>query len=120
LIPQLRRPISGTPEGEDERLLRELEWTVDLHTFSPLDAANLLQRAGFQQVRVETEELLSSIVGWTVRTVEAEVPPGLLGRRWARASYWAYRGLFALDGALYRYLPKDVFYNVLLYGEKGG
>lgn len=117
-IPPLRKPVVES-NGEEQRILRELEWSVDLHTFAPADAAAMAGDAGFRNVRVEAEELLSSIVGWTVRTVEAEVPPGLLGRRWARAAYRTYVGLSAIDGALYRYLPKELFYNVLLYGEKG-
>ncbi|MDP8956168.1 MAG: class I SAM-dependent methyltransferase [Actinomycetota bacterium] len=119
LIPRLRKPAVES-DGEDERILRELEWNVDLHTFVPLDAATMTERVGFRHVRVETEELLSSIVGWTVRTVEAEVPPGFLGKRWARAAYQAYVRLSGIDRALYRWLPKDLFYNVLLYGQKGG
>ena len=117
-IPPLRKPAAES-DGEDERILRELEWDVDLHTFVPVDAAKMAAGVGFGNVRVETEELLSSIVGWTVRTVEAEVPPGLLGRRWARAAYETWVGLSAIDRGLYRWLPKDLFYNVLLYGEKG-
>ncbi len=117
-IPRLRKPAVES-DGEEERILRELEWNVDLHTFVPTDAAAMAEGVGFSNVRVETEELLSSVVGWTVRTVEAEVPAGLLGKRWARAAYRTYLGLSAIDGALYRWLPKDLFYNVLLYGEKG-
>jgi ubiquinone/menaquinone biosynthesis C-methylase UbiE len=116
-IPPLRKPAVES-DGEDARILRELEWDVDLHTFAPLDAAKMAASVGFGNVRVETEELLSSIVGWTVRTVEAEVPPGLLGRRWARAAYRTWVTLSAVDNALYRFLPKQLFYNVLLYGEK--
>ena len=119
VVPPLRKP-AGEPDGEEQRILRELEWSVDLHTFPPGEAAAMAERAGFRRVRVETEELVSSLVGWTVRTLEAEVPQGLLGRRWARFAYRMYLGLSSIDGALYRWLPKDIFYNVLLYGEKGG
>lgn len=119
VIPALRKPTVAEADGEDARILRELEWSVDLHTFAPGEAAAMVRRAGFGNVRVETEELLASLVGWSVRTVEAEVPEGLLGRRWAAAAYRAWVGLSAIDRALYRYLPKDLFYNVLLYGEKG-
>ncbi|HEX2266622.1 MAG TPA: methyltransferase domain-containing protein [Actinomycetota bacterium] len=117
-IPSIRKPVVES-DGEEARILRELEWSVDLHTFVPSEAAAMAERAGFRHVRVETEELLSSLVGWTVRTLEAEVPSGLLGRRWARAAYRAWEGLSAIDRGLYRWLPKDLFYNVLLYGEKG-
>ena len=89
-VPRLRRPAGDGPVSEDERILRELEWKVDLHTFAPPDLAGLLARAGFRRVRVETEELLSSLSGWVVRTIEAEAPPGLLGPRWGRTAYRAY------------------------------
>jgi hypothetical protein len=65
--------------------------------------------------------LISSLVGWAVRTVESQAPPGLLGARWARFAYRTYRALYAVDqGVLYRVVPKSFFYNVLLYGEKRG
>ena len=119
LVRPLRKPAVES-DGEEERILRDLEWSVDLHTFVPLDAAAMAERVGFRRMRVETEELLSSLVGWTMRTIEAEVPAGLLGRRWALTAYRTYLGLSAIDGALYRWLPKELFYNVLMYGEKGG
>jgi ubiquinone/menaquinone biosynthesis C-methylase UbiE len=117
-VPPIRKPVVES-DGEEARILRELEWSVDLHTFVPREAVAMAKRAGFRDVRVETEELLSSLVGWAVRTVEAEVPSGLLGRRWARVAYRTWVGLSAIDRELYRWLPKDLFYNVLLYGEKG-
>ncbi len=119
--PKLRKP---PPEGaasltQDERILQDLEWDVDLHTFVPEETAAMARRAGFHSVRVETEELVSSVVGWAVRTLEAEVPPGALGARWGAFAYRTYLRLYDLDQRfLYRALPKDLFYNLLLYGEK--
>jgi ubiquinone/menaquinone biosynthesis C-methylase UbiE len=119
--PRLRKVPADRPESEDERILRDLEWHVDLHTFEPEDLRRAAERAGFADVRVETEELLSSVVGWAVRTIEAEAPAGMLGERWARFAYRTYLRLYALDSrVLYRVLPERVFYNVLLYGEKRG
>jgi ubiquinone/menaquinone biosynthesis C-methylase UbiE len=121
--PRLRRP-EPPPDArltEDQRLLRDLEWAVDLHTFEPSNLARMGRSAGFVDVRVETEELVSSLVGWAVRTVEAEAPPGLLGSRWANLAYGMYLGLAALDDkVLYRVFPKEWFYNALLYGRKPG
>jgi ubiquinone/menaquinone biosynthesis C-methylase UbiE len=119
VLPRLRRPApNGDLPDADQRILRDLEWHVDLHTFSPQELVELAERAGFGSVRVETEELVSSLVGWAVRTVEAEAPPGLLGARWAAFAYRAYLLLYELDVRLSRFLPPQLFYNVLLYGER--
>jgi hypothetical protein len=92
---------------------------VDLHTFTPSDLERVGRSVGFVDVRVETEELASSLIGWAVRTVEAEAPPGLLGKRWANFAYRLYLGLSALDReVLAPVLPRDWFYNALLYGKK--
>ncbi len=106
------------PATEEERILRELEFDVDLHTFSPRDVATWARDTGFTGVRLETEELASSLFGWAVRTAESEARPGLLGRRWGRFAYRSYVVLARLDRALYRVLPKRLFYNLLLYAEK--
>jgi SAM-dependent methyltransferase len=118
--PTLRRSQPGGDELDgDGRILRELEWDVDLHTFVPAEAVALAKGAGFVTVRVETEELASSLVGWAVRTIEAEARPGLLGRRWAEAAYHTYLALYRLDASiLARFLPRDLFYNLLLYAER--
>jgi ubiquinone/menaquinone biosynthesis C-methylase UbiE len=120
-VPALRRflrPPAAPPATEEERVLRELEFAVDLHTFEPEEAARWAREAGFARVRVETEELTSSVVGWAVRTLEAELRPGLLGPRWSRFAYRAWATLYGVDQALYRVVPKRLFYNLLLYAEK--
>jgi ubiquinone/menaquinone biosynthesis C-methylase UbiE len=109
------RPPSGS---EQERILRDLEFEVDLHTFDPGQVVRWARAAGLDAIRVETEELLASLFGWTVRTLEAEARPGLLGRRWARAAYVGWRGLLTVDRALVRALPRRLFYNLLLFARK--
>lgn len=120
VVPRLRKPAEGNGEGsEDERILRDLEFAVDLHTFDPSALERTARDAGFDDVRVETEELVSSLTGWAVRTIESEAPPGLLGERWGRFAYRMYLTLYALDQrVLYRVLPRECFYNALLYGRK--
>jgi ubiquinone/menaquinone biosynthesis C-methylase UbiE len=113
----IRRPLSEPATGDDH-VLRDLEFDVDLHTFDPGQVSRWAEEAGFVSVRVETEELLASLLGWGVRTVEAEARPGLLGRRWARGAYLGWRSLSAVDRALYTLLPKGLFYNLLLSGER--
>jgi ubiquinone/menaquinone biosynthesis C-methylase UbiE len=113
-------PASGPPT-EDERILRDLEFAVDLHTFEPAEVERMARAAGFVAVRTETEELVSSLMGWTSRTVEGMARPGLLGERWAQFAYHGWLRLYALDMRyLYRVVPKRFFYNLLLYAERPG
>jgi ubiquinone/menaquinone biosynthesis C-methylase UbiE len=109
------------PSGsDDDRVLRELEHSVDLHAFDPGEVALWARSAGFRHVRIETEEFLASLFGWSVRTAEAEARPGLLGPRWARFAYRGWRSLSVVDRALSRVLPQRLFYNLLLSAEKPG
>jgi len=109
----------GEPSTEEQRILRDLEWRVDLHTFEPADLAGVARALGFTGVRVETEELVSGLFGWAVRTVEAQARPGLLDERWAWFAYRNWQRLYRFDQRyLYRVVPKRAFYNLLLYGER--
>jgi ubiquinone/menaquinone biosynthesis C-methylase UbiE len=117
--PDLVKPPAPPPTSEDERILRDLEFAVDLHTFDPREVERQSRDVGFVNVRTETEELASSLVGWAVRTLESRVRPGLLGSRWGEFAYRTYLMLYDLDQRyLYRVVPKRAFYNLLLYGEK--
>lgn len=118
VIRSLRRPPPPPPATDDERALRDLEFAVDLHTFEPVEVAGWARSEGFTAVRIETEELVSSVAGWAIRTLEAELRPGLLGPRWGRFAYRTYLALYRLDEALYRAVPRRLFYNLLLYAEK--
>ncbi len=113
-----RRPPPAEPGSEDDRILRDLEFEVDLHTFDPASAEAWARDLGFVNVRAETEELLSSLFGWSVRTFESEARPGLLGERWAWFAYRNYLRLYRLDLVLGRVLPRPWFYNLLLYAER--
>jgi ubiquinone/menaquinone biosynthesis C-methylase UbiE len=116
--PGLTAP-AAEPSNDDERVLRDLEWHVDLHTFEPAALARVAGDAGFARVRVETEELAASVFGWTVRTIEARARPGLLDARWAWFAYRNWRRLYRIDQRmLYRVVPKRAFYNLLLYAER--
>jgi ubiquinone/menaquinone biosynthesis C-methylase UbiE len=119
LLPDLPGPPAPETVSHEDRVVRELEFAVDLHTFEPRQLSDWAVRAGFLRVRVETEELTASLAGWTVRTVEAWARQDFLGERWANFAYGAWRRLYRLDQAvLYRFLPHRIFYNALLYGER--
>jgi ubiquinone/menaquinone biosynthesis C-methylase UbiE len=106
------------PASDEERAMHDLEFDVDLHTFPPADVEAWARAAGFGGVRTETEELVASLFGWAVRTLESEVRPGLLGKRWARFAYRAWRSLYRIDDVLRGVIPARLFYNLLLYAEK--
>lgn len=96
-----------------------LEAHVDLHEFHPHMVKAWATEAGFKPVRVETEEFVSGIFGWTVRTIEALARPGLLNDRWAWFAYRNYMRLYKLDNLVTRRIvPKELFYNLMLYAEK--
>ncbi|MGH2686591.1 MAG: class I SAM-dependent methyltransferase [Actinomycetota bacterium] len=112
-----QRPVPAT---DDERTLRDLEWEVDLHTFDPKTVSAWARAAGLRDVRVETEELIAAWFGWAVRTIEGEVRPGLLGRRWARFAMLGWRALYTIDRRLEGVVPPALFYNLLLSARKPG
>jgi len=115
---KIRREESPAPSSEADRVIHDLQFDVDLHTFEPARVEEWLRDVGFTGIRTETEELVASLFGWTVRTIEAEARPGLLGQRWARFAYRGWRGLYRIDDALRRVVPSGLFYNLLLVAEK--
>lgn len=116
---EVRRAPDAPPATEEERVLRDLEFAVDLHTFEPSQVAGWAREVGFERIRIETEELTASLFGWAVRTVEGEARPGLLGKRWARFAMYGWVWLYRLDqDVLYRVVPKRLFYNLLLVAQK--
>jgi hypothetical protein len=92
---------------------------VDLHEFHPKMVADWARAAGFARVKVRTEELVSGIFGWSVRPIVALARPGLLPASWPWLAYRNYMLLYRLDNSLVRHVvPKELFYNLLLYAEK--
>lgn len=114
-----RRPTLDEMEDPDEVALAALEHEVDLHTFRPRDVEHLARIAGFEDVRVVTEELVANWVGWAVRTIEGSTAPGTLGTRWAMTAYRTYLLLSRLDETvLQRVVPAPLFYNLILHARK--
>ncbi|HEX6338727.1 MAG TPA: methyltransferase domain-containing protein [Jiangellaceae bacterium] len=95
-----------------------LESVVDLHTFDPDELARTVERAGAADVRTTTEELTAAWFGWPVRTFEAAVNPDRLGWRWATFAYRTWQRLSALDRALARVVPDNLYYNVSITGRR--
>lgn len=105
-------------DGEDADVAA-LEWEVDLHTFVPSDVEDIATRVGLRDVRVVTEDLTASWFGWIIRTIEGSVADGKLPTGWYFFAYRNYLRLQRLDEAvLSRFVPRDLFYNVVLHGRK--
>jgi ubiquinone/menaquinone biosynthesis C-methylase UbiE len=109
-----RRRERGT-EANRQALERE----VDVHAFTPGVLRHLATGAGFDQVQVRGEELLASIHGWTVRTLEATAEPGEVPFGWRRFAFRSYLALQRLDDqVLERRLPAELFYNLLISARR--
>lgn len=114
---ELRKYPAIVSEEEDHEL-QELEHVVDIHTFRPAELCAMALAAGFSTARCETEELAASILGWAIRTVESSVSEDNITERWCWGAYNAYKRALKLDDLLYRFMPHDWFYNLVLYLEK--
>jgi SAM-dependent methyltransferase len=110
-----RRPQQ---ELDESSRAAALEAVVDLHTFVPAELAALARRAGAEDVRVTTSELLASWFGWPVRTFECAVPKDKLGLRWANFAYHGWKRLSAIDSVLEHVVPQGLFYNAEITGLK--
>ncbi len=96
-----------------------LEPEVDVHAFSPRDLRRFCEGAGMVDVRVRGEELLASIHGWTVRTLEASADPDEVPWRWRRFAFRSYLALQRLDNQLLEpMLPPELFYNLLVSARR--
>lgn len=113
-----RRPQE---ELDESSRAAALEAVVDLHTFEPAELERIALRAGAVDVRAVTEEFSAALFGWPVRTFEAAVPKGKLGMGWGMFAYRTWQKLSWVDENVFsKVLPRDVFYNVLVTGNKPG
>jgi ubiquinone/menaquinone biosynthesis C-methylase UbiE len=110
-----RRPQA---ELDESSRAAALEAVVDLHTFDPDTLARMAERAGASDVRTVTEELLAAWAGWPIRTFEAAVPEHKLGFGWRMFAFRAWQRLSAVDKALSRVVPDELYYNVSITGVR--
>lgn len=105
--------------GTDGLTEQQLEWMVDVHSFSPGELRRLAERAGLERVRVRGEELTSSWFGWVSRTLEGSAEPDEVPALWRWYAYGGYLALRQLDRrVLEPHLPPAVFYNLLLSARR--
>jgi ubiquinone/menaquinone biosynthesis C-methylase UbiE len=120
--PLWRRLVGASRRSRDreaEANGHALEREVDVHAFSPGVLRHLATGAGFDQVRVGGEELLASIHGWTVRTLEATAQPEQVPFGWRRFAFRSYLALQRLDNqVLEPHLPPELFYNLLVSARR--
>ncbi len=116
---RLVRASAAHDEAEADPNGHGLEPEVDVHAFSPGDLRSLCREADFVDVRVGGEELLASIHGWTIRTLEATAEPDEIPGGWRRFAFRSYLALQRLDNrVLEPHLPPALFYNLLLSARK--
>jgi ubiquinone/menaquinone biosynthesis C-methylase UbiE len=96
-----------------------LEQDVDVHAFSPGVLRHLAAGTGFDRIRVQGEELLASIHGWTMRALEATAEPEEVPLGWRRFAFRTYLALQRLDNqVLEPRLPAELFYNLLISARR--
>ena len=106
-------------QTEAEQNGHDLEPEVDVHAFSPGDLRRFCGAAGLVGTRVRGEELLASIHGWTVRTLEASAEPDEVPWGWRRFAFRSYIALQRLDNqVLEPRLPPQLFYNLLVSARR--
>jgi SAM-dependent methyltransferase len=124
LAPLWRRAVGAPPrprQPADGRYGDELEWQVDVHAFDPGTLAGDLRAAGFGDVRMRGEELLASIYGWVLRSLEATADPERVPWSWQSFAFRSYLALQRVDTALLEpRLPPSLFYNLVLSARKPG
>ncbi len=109
------RAAPGTLEQADHELERE----VDIHAFAPADLERLATLAGFTEVTVRGEELVSNWFGWFNRGLEASARPDDVPMWWRSYAFRGYLRLQKLDErVLEPRLPPALFYNLLLTARR--
>jgi SAM-dependent methyltransferase len=120
--PLWRRAVGATKrdfEAEAATNGHDLEGAVDVHAFSPGDLRRFAAGAGFDGVRIRGEELLASMHGWTMRTLEGSAVPEQIPWGWKRFAFRTYLALQRLDNqVLEPHLPPQLFYNLLISARK--
>jgi ubiquinone/menaquinone biosynthesis C-methylase UbiE len=104
------------PESEED----ELERLVDVHAFTPAALEGHARAAGFEEIRVQGEELAAGLFGWANRALEATADPKGVPWAWRQYAHRGYLALQAVDRVLFeRRLPAAIFYNLLLSARVG-
>jgi SAM-dependent methyltransferase len=119
LAPAWRRALKLHSAPADVAEDHELEGMVDVHAFVPADLEGHARGAGFNEVRIQGEELLANWFGWFNRTLEATADATDIPWGWIQYAYRGYIALQAVDRhVLEPRLPPQLFYNLMLVARK--
>jgi SAM-dependent methyltransferase len=111
--------VPARPEHDQNGGGHGLEAEVDVHSFSPGALRALLERTGFVEPRIRGEELLASLYGWALRSLEATADPDRVPWGWQRFAFRSYLALQHVDEAILEpRLPPALFYNLVLAARK--
>ncbi len=114
------RPAAHPPAGEHQHD-HALEAVVDVHAFTAAQLREPAIHAGFTDVRVCGEELVSNWFGWFNRTLEGSASPESVPWLWRQYAFRGYLALAQLDRRLLEgHLPASLFYNLLISGRRPG
>ena len=109
----------GDPAAHNHVDGHSLESEVDVHAFDPRQLNRWMHGAGFEEVRVQGEELLANMYGWVLRSLESSAEPEDVPMRWRRFAFRSYIALQKVDVALLEpRLPAQLFYNLVLSARK--
>ncbi len=93
----------------------QFESEVDVHAFDPGELRALLEGAGFADLHLRGEELVSNAYGWLMRSLESTADPDELPLRWKLFAYRSCLALKRVDAAVLEpRLPPGLFYNLVL------
>jgi ubiquinone/menaquinone biosynthesis C-methylase UbiE len=124
VAPVWRRAVGvpAKPNGDaGDRRTNGLEREVDVHAFAPGRLRELLADAGFEEVRIRGDELLSNLYGWMLRAWEATADPDRVPWAWQSFAFRSYLALQHLDATLLEpRLPASLFYNLVLSARRRG
>jgi ubiquinone/menaquinone biosynthesis C-methylase UbiE len=110
-------PWIGSGEPADDG--HELESEVDVHAFEPSQLRDFARGAGFEEVRLRGEELVSNAYGWWLRSLESTAVPDEVPFAWRLFAFRSYMALQRLDaGLLEPRLPAELFYNLVVSARK--
>jgi ubiquinone/menaquinone biosynthesis C-methylase UbiE len=111
-------PARSAANGHDHSAGR-LEHEVDVHAFASGTLSAQLEGAGFSDVRVRGEELLSSMYGWVLRALESTADPDRVPWAWQSFAFRSYLALQRIDAAVLEpRLPAALFYNLVLSARR--
>jgi SAM-dependent methyltransferase len=112
----VRPPSENGSWDHDEHALEPF---VDVHAFAPQELARHARGAGFSDVGVRGEELVSNWFGWFNRALESSADPDEIAMLWRRYAFHGYLVLQRLDErVLEPLLPPTIFYNLLVTARK--